>query len=255
MEIWQVAVLGIVQGASEFLPISSTAHLVLVPYFFNWSDPGLIFDVALHFGTLLAVGIFFWREWGKILRNKKMLILLAWATIPGILFGFLLEGPASSVFRHPFFVGFNLIFFGLLLGFSDGWGKKASDLEKLGNKGSFAIGLFQALAILPGASRSGVTMTAGLLLGLKREATVHFSFLISAPIILGSVIWEGRKVLSLGISGGLDLWLVGVATSFISGFLAIKFLLKFVQKKSFWPFVIYRIALAFVIIMVLFARG
>lgn len=247
MEIWQVAILGIVQGASEFLPISSTAHLILTPYFFGWSDLGLAFNVALHLGTFLAVVIFFGSQWWGILRNKKLLTLLILGTLPGIFLGFLLESAAAGVFRSPVLIAFNLAFWGIILWLVDVMGGKVKNIDKLGRGGAVFVGLCQALAILPGVSRSGATMSGGLFLGLTREAAVKFSFLLSAPIILGSVVWEGRKILDGGLEGGVGLWLVGILTSFISGYLAIKFLLQFVQKHSFLPFVIYRLVLAAVI--------
>lgn len=256
MEIWQVAILGIIQGASEFLPISSTAHLVLAPHFFGWPDLGLSFDVALHLGTLLAVLFYFWGEWGTILRNRKLLPLLLLATFPAILGGFLFEKQAETVFRAPLFVALNLAIFGLILGAVDILGKKGKDLASLGRAGAVFVGLFQAISILPGISRSGATMTGGLLLGLKREAAVKFSFLLSAPIIFGSVVWQGRKLLNGAANGGhWEFWLLGILVSFLSGFLAIKFLLNFVKANSLWPFVIYRLILAAVVVFTLLARG
>lgn len=250
MDIWQVAILGIVQGASEFLPISSTAHLILTPYLFGWPDLGLAFDVALHLGTFLAVVVFFGNQWREVLNNRKLLLLLTLGTIPGIFFGFLLESAASGILRSPILVAFNLVFWGLILWVVDLTGKKAKDSNKLGKGGALLVGLCQALAIFPGVSRSGITMSGGLFLGLTREAAVRFSFLLSAPIILGSVVWEGRKILNGGLDGDLGLWSVGILTSFISGYLAIKFLLKFVQSHSFWPFVVYRLILAAVVVWV-----
>lgn len=256
MEIWQVATLGVVQGASEFLPISSTAHLILTPYFFNWPDLGLSFDVALHLGTLLAVVIFFWGEWWNILTRKKLFALLVLATLPAIFFGALFSDKAETIFRAPAMVAFNLAFWGLVLLGVDVFGKKAKDLGKLGLAGAVLVGLFQAVAILPGASRSGMTMSGGLILGLTREAAVKFSFLISAPIILASLAWEGRKLADGVVNGGAwDLWLVGILSSFLSGWLAIKFLLKFVQRHSFLPFVVYRLILAAVIVFVFLTRA
>ena len=255
MEVWQVLILGAIQGASEFLPISSTAHLVLAPYFFGWPDLGLAFNVALHLGTLLAIAIFFWGQWRQILASKKLLMLLALATLPGVLAGFFFETQAETTFRAPLFIAFNLVFFGLFLGLADFFGKKINDWEKLGKAGAILTGIFQAIAILPGVSRSGATMTGGLVLGLKREAAVKFSFLLSAPIIFGSVVWEGRKLFNgAGTNGGVWSWILGVLISFASGYLAIKFLSKFVQKKSLWPFVIYRLVLALVILLIFFFR-
>lgn len=250
-----MAILGIIQGVSEFLPISSTAHLILTPYFFGWPDLGLAFNVALHLGTFLAVVIFFWQDWRRILRDKKLLTLLALGTLPGLFFGVLFESKAAGIFRSPLLIAVSLAFFGLVLWVIDRWGGKQKDLKSLGKIGALFVGVCQALAIVPGVSRSGATMAGGLILGLKREEAVRFSFLLSAPIILGSLLWEGREILA-GVAGdgGLEIWLLGVLVSFASGYLAIKFLLGFVQKHSLLPFVIYRWFLALVIVVFLLAR-
>ncbi len=266
MSLAQVLVLGCIQGLAEFLPISSTAHLILLPYFFNFPDPGLVFDISLHLGTLLAILIYFRKEWLELIRpvfpisqtgiiriGRAVIIV---ATIPGILFGMLFEHWAESIFRTPLLIAFNLVIFGFILWFVDKKAKHLNELSRLTKKRAFFVGFWQALAIIPGVSRSGATITGGLLVGLTREAAVRFSFMLSAPIIFGSImvgvykIADGRG----GAFSGLSMWL-GILSSFNSGVLAINFLLKYVQTKSFLPFVLYRIALAFVIIWIALTRG
>ncbi len=292
MDFTQIIILGLVQGVTEFLPISSTAHLILLPWFFKFPDPGLTFDIALHLGTLLAILIYFWREWWQIIRRgaevahgnfdsasnslaknhallneshrrsqgetsqnlwaPRAFSLLFIATLPGLVFGFLFESWAETLFRNPIIIAISLALFGLILWFADKKFTHQKSLEDLDLKKAFFIGLGQALAIIPGVSRSGGSITAGLLIGLKREAAVKFSFLLSAPIILGSTIMGIFKVSSIKYQvSSIELFL-GVLTSFFAGILTIKFLLKFVQKRSFLPFVIYRIVLAIIILLAYF---
>lgn len=255
MEIWQVIILATVQGAAEFLPVSSTAHLILFPWFLNFPDPGLSFDVAMHLGTFLAVIIFFWHDWLKILNFKKLFWLLVLATIPGAFFGLLLENQVQTLFRQPLLIAGAMAIFGLVLWWVDRQSKKLNDLSHLSKSQVLLIGFSQALALVPGVSRSGITIVGGMVAGLTREAAVKFSFLLSAPIIFGAAIWEMRKLFGGGgetlAVGNLGL---GILISFISGFLAIKFLLQFVQKGSFLPFVIYRLILALGILLFLVVR-
>lgn len=268
MEILQAIVLGIVQGLGEFLPISSTAHLVLVPYFFGWEDPGLAFDVALHAGTLVAVFGYFWRDWTDILKaafsrffpktsnlkpitySNNLLWLLAIATFPGALAGYYLESYAQSAFRHPLLIAFALSFAGILLYFADKLLKHKKEIKDMTIWDSVVIGVAQAIAIIPGVSRSGATMTAGLWMGLSREGAARFSFLMSTPIILGATLARFGDFFN-GTFGTLPL-VFGVLASAISGYWAISFLLKFLQKASFAVFVWYRIVLALVILTVYF---
>lgn len=262
MDLFRVLVLGFVQGTTEFLPISSTAHLILLPWFFGFKDPGLTFDIALHLGTLLAILIYFRKEWVDILKRSDLLggrtspgKLLLIATVPGILFGILFESWAETFFRTPSLIATALAFFGLLLWLVDSKSKRLNDLNHLNKKTAFFIGCWQALAIIPGVSRSGASITGGLLVGLKREEAVKFSFLLSAPIILASVILGVIKVGRGGESMvGTEGLVLGVLFSFFSGILSIKFLLKFVQKNSFYPFVIYRIILAVLILALVLTR-
>jgi undecaprenyl-diphosphatase len=256
MDMLQAVVLGLVQGLGEFLPISSSAHLVLVPWLMSWAYSGLTFDIALHVGTLIAVVIYFWKDWLKLLskgftkpgeREGRLFWYLVLATIPGALIGFLLEDVAETIFRNPILVAFMLIVMGVILYIVDKKGKKLIDVEHISLKTSFLIGISQALAIIPGVSRSGVTMTMALALGMTREGAARFSFLLSAPIILGAALIKMPYVIANPsmIDAG---FLTGIAVSCISGLAAIGFLLRYVRTKTFLPFVIYRFALGLLIL-------
>lgn len=197
MDILQAAILGLVQGLGEFLPISSSAHLVLVPWLFNWEDPGLTFDIALHIGTLVAVVIYFWKDWLQLFRKGmtnarsregRLFWYLVLATIPGAVIGLFLEKKAETSFRNPVLIAIMLIVLGIVLYLVDRKSAKKIEAENISLKASFLIGLSQALSIIPGVSRSGITMTTGLFLGLTREGAARFSFLLSAPIIFGAAI-------------------------------------------------------------------
>lgn len=269
MDIFQAVVLGIFQGLGEFLPISSTAHLILAPYFFGWNDPGLSFDVALHIGTLIAVIWFFWRDWLDIFRSvsndlfktsytlrvagysSKLLWLLVIASVPGAFFGFLLDSKAEAAFRNPLLIAFALSMVGLVLYLVDKYAMHRKEIGIMTKKDAFLIGLSQAVAIIPGVSRSGATMTAALSLGFSREQAARFSFLLSTPIIFGAAV---VKVPSLFV-GGLSMpILFGILASAITGYLAIKFMLKFIQKVGYAPFFWYRLMLALIVVAVYVMR-
>jgi undecaprenyl-diphosphatase len=269
-EIFQSIILGIAQGLGEFLPISSTAHLIILPKFFGWSDPGLAFDVALHLGTLLAVLAYFWKDWLEIIFNAKnslekkiprgnssynpnLLWIIVVATLPGILAGMLWEKEAETIFRNLWLIALTLTALGLILFLSDAYFSRKKTIKDLGIKEALIIGLAQAVAIIPGVSRSGATMTAGRFLGLERRDAARFSFLLSTPIILGAAI---LKIPDL-FSHSVNIWpvLVGIFSSAVSGYLAIKYLLKWVEKIGFFPFFVYRLILALTIIILAFFIG
>lgn len=265
LTIFQAIILGLVQGIGEFLPISSTAHLVLVPYFFNWPDPGLSFDVALHVGTLLAVLAFFWRDWLNIfgttyknlktngLRNWKsdMLFLLVIGTIPGAVFGVLLESKAETIFRSPIVIACTLILAGIILYWADKKFKDGKDLKEVNLKDALWIGLAQTVAIIPGISRSGATITAGLARKLNKISAARFSFLLSTPIIAGAALVKLPHL----FKGGFNIPLVvGILVSAVSGFLAIKYLLRFLEKRGYAIFFWYRLLLGLVIMLTVLLR-
>lgn len=269
MEIFQAAVLGLVQGLGEFLPISSSAHLVITPWLFGWRDPGLGFDLALHWGTLLAVLAYFrkdilnlirgfWHSLWPSTRNikdniwQKLSWLLVIASIPGAIIGKLLEEQAETVFRNPLLIAITLSVFGVVLLLVDRYSKKQKDLDHITWVDSLIVGLSQAFAIIPGVSRSGSTMTAGLALGFKREDTARFSFLMSLPIILGAGL---LKVGEFGHGVSTPALIVGFATAAVSGFLSIKFLLKYLATHDFKIFVWYRFVFAALIIVIYMMRS
>jgi len=264
-DIIQASILGLVQGLGEFLPISSTAHLILAPYFFGWPDPGLSFDVALHVGTLVAVVSFFWKDWLDIFKSAsngifhtnyelrttnyepKLLWLLLIASVPGAFFGFLLDDYAEHVFRSPLLLAFTLSIMGLALYLTDKYATHKKDIKHVSIKDAIIIGLSQAVAIIPGVSRSGATMMAGLSLGLSREQAARFSFLLSTPIIFGAAILKAPHLLKTGITIPI---LLGILVAAVSGYLAIKYMLRFIQKVGYAPFFWYRLALASVVLAV-----
>lgn len=252
--------MGLVQGLGEFLPISSSAHLVLVPWLFKWQDPGLTFDVALHLGTLVAVVAYFWRDWWNLFtgalsrgpsEEKRLFWYLVLATIPGALAGKLLEEYAETTFRNPALIAVMLIIMGVILLWADRRGAKMIGINQAGLGRCFMIGLSQALAIIPGVSRSGITMSVGLMSGLTREATARFSFLLSTPIIFGAAVLKLPEVLAGGVDTG---FLVGTLVSAVVGFISIGFLMRLVRKRSYLPFVWYRFALGAVVLAVVFLR-
>lgn len=256
MTIWQALVLGLVQGVGEFLPISSSAHLVLARWFFRWPDPGLTFDVALHLGTLVAVVAYFWRELLVIIskglsqprsEDGRLLYYIVLASIPGALFGVMLEEQAETVFRTPMLIALTLSLMGIGLWAADRRGSKRRELEEINAVDSILVGLSQALAIIPGVSRSGITMTAGCLLGMTRETSARFSFLMSIPIIAGAALWEFRNLTWQEINVAFA---VGVITSAAVGFLAIKFLLQYLRRGSYALFAWYRFLLAALVLIV-----
>lgn len=260
MTILQAVILGIVQGLGEFLPISSSAHLVLIPWLFGWQDPGLTFDVALHMGTLLAVVIYFWRDWVSLLKGaistkpsyeRRIFWYLVFATIPGAAIGLALESKAETVFRNPLLIGVMLIVMGILLYLADRR-RQLRTMDTMTFSDAILIGLSQALAIIPGVSRSGSTMTVARWLSLTREDAARFSFLMSTPIVMGAGILSMRHLQLTDINTA---FIVGVITSFIIGILSISFLLRYLKTSDFKIFVGYRFLLGLaVIVIALFIR-
>ena len=266
MTLFQAIVLGIIQGLSEFLPISSSAHLALTPWLFGWKDPGLDVDVALHFGTLIALVWFFWQEWltlarafGTMLRRRRIeteserrLLWVVIATIPGALAGYLLQDYAKTVFRSPALIGTMLIVMGVILWAVDRAYLQDRGIEAMRWTDAVAIGLAQMFAIIPGVSRSGSTITAGRALRFSREAAAVFSFLMSLPIITAAVLFEGRHAITNGVSAPL---IAGVVASAISGWLAISVLLKYVARHSYGVFAAYRFVVGALVLAIAAFRG
>jgi len=248
------------------LPISSSAHLVLLPWFFEFPDPGLAFDVALHVGTLGAILAYFWRDWVdmafsliKLVRERrvtsqpqKLAILLLIASVPGAIFGVLLGDYADTVFRSPLLVAAALVAMGSLLWYADHHDRGEKDLVHITKSDAVKIGLAQAIAIIPGVSRSGSTMTMGLLLGINRSDVAKFSFMMSAPIIAGAALVKVGD-LDPSMFTSINFW-AGMTAALLSSLFAIGFLLRFVRKHHFDIFVYYRFALAVIILITYFAR-
>ncbi len=281
--VLQSIVLGLVQGLTEFIPISSSAHLVIVPWLFGWTDPtlgSLSFDVALHMGTLVAVIVFFAADWGRLIsgwfrsivrlnigesRDARMAWYLLLACIPGAVAGVFLEGLLTETFhvqpipRAPM-IGMAIVIalLGALLLLADARARQRRPFDTIGPLDAALIGLAQALAIFPGVSRSGATITAGLALGLERPAAARFSFLLSAPIIAGAGLKSLYDMLSRGTStlssSEIVVFPVGFVVAALSGFFCIKVLLSYLQKHSTRVFVYYRFALAALILVVALAR-
>ncbi|NPA94566.1 MAG: undecaprenyl-diphosphatase UppP [Thermodesulfobacteria bacterium] len=258
MNGFEAVFLGVLQGVTEFLPVSSSGHLVLAEYFLHLKDAGLAFDVILHMGTLLAVLAYFWNDWWAMAKGlfsgsngkgpRKLLLLLIAGTVPGAVAGFLLEHAASTYFRSPWVVVCTLAGVALLLYLADKKARHFRGLDGLGLRDALLVGLSQALAIVPGVSRSGITMTCALFLGFNREAAAHFSFLLSAPIIAGAGLYETIKLLHSN-TATMDLnYLLGFLASLISGYLVIAFLMNYLKNHTFTPFVIYRLVLAAVVL-------
>jgi len=267
--IYQAIILGVVQGLSEFLPISSSGHLLLVPWLAGWDelDPSIkkSFDVALHLGTLVAVVGYFWRDVSTYVVEGTKLVFdrkvppttdgkLAWlfvlATLPAAAVGALFEDQIDTRLGTPVIIGISLIGFGVLLAIADrSLGRRK--VEDFRAKDALLVGAAQALALNPGTSRSGITMTAGRFLGFDREAAVRISFVMSIPVIFGAVVFKLGGLVSDGIPDGLLVPLiVGIITSCLAGLLAVWGTLKIVRTSSFMPFVIYRIALGIVVLIV-----
>lgn len=264
MELWHIVVLAIIQGLTEFLPISSSAHLILPSQVLGWPDQGLAFDVAVHVGTLAAVVWYFRKEvvrltvaWagdtarGRVGQDSG----LAWAviagTIPAGLAGLLLNDVIETSLRSSMVIAASTIGFGLVLWWSDAVGRRTRELPSLTMKDALIIGVAQALALIPGTSRSGITITAALFLGFGREAAARFSFLLSIPLILAAGL---LKTLELVEQGGATDWAaiaLGTALSFVSAVICIHLFLKFLERLGLMPFVIYRLVLGLLLIVML----
>jgi undecaprenyl-diphosphatase len=283
MSLIQVIILGIVQGLTEFIPVSSSAHLIIIPWLFRWPDPGLAFDLALHLGTLVALLWFFRKDWIRLITagvksiaqrsigddlDRRLFWFLVIGTIPGAIAGYFAESKIEELFHQPntphtmwamVSMAIILALLGLILFTVERVAKHRRGLSELSIKDSVIIGLSQSLAVFPGVSRSGSTITAGLALGLQRETSARFSFLLSTPIILGAglkSIFDVTGELATGEMAGSDvlLYLLGFITAAVSGYFCIKYLLRFLQKHSTDIFVYYRWLLAAAIIVIAVVR-
>ena len=275
--VFQAAIIGLLQGLTEFIPVSSSAHLELAPWIFGWEEDELIgslaFDVFLHLGTLVALLVYFARDWLRYIRagwaslrersmgqdpDRRIAWLLVAATIPAAVIGFALEGFIGETFHGDSdaarlaIAGF-LVVGGILLWLADRFGRRTREMEQVSAPAALTIGFSQALALLPGISRSGATLTTGLALGLTRESAARFSFLLATPITLGAGLYGSRRLLTEAHTGVE--WLaigVGFAVAAASGLLAIGFLLSWLRRRSVAAFSLYRIGFAAVIVVLVF---
>ncbi|MGH3088656.1 MAG: undecaprenyl-diphosphatase UppP [Rubrobacteraceae bacterium] len=271
LEFIQAVILGVVQGLTEFLPVSSSGHLVLGQHFFGLSEEqfGLAFDVALHLGTLLAVVAFFWRDLVRLAyafvrslsrrRNfsdpdQKVAYLIIASTVPAAIVGLLLEDIVEEVLRNPWVVVVNLVLVGVLFIVAEAVGRRTDRLEKLTFGQAVGIGFAQAFALVPGVSRSGATITLGLFLGLRREEAARFSFLMSVPIIAGAGALQLSEAVSEGMNAAqMVMFGAGFVSSALVGYLAIRFFISFVADHSLRAFAYYRFGLAGVVAVLLLA--
>jgi undecaprenyl-diphosphatase len=271
VELISAAVLGIIQGLTEFLPISSSAHLILVPWLLGWKPEGLVFDVSLHVGTALAILAYFWRDWvelaregiagireGKALANpqRRLAWFLVVATLPALFVGFPLNQFVEKTLRSPLITVFTLVFFAGFLYLGERRGRQFRSLEQFTWGDSIWIGLSQAVALIPGVSRSGITIGSALFRNVDRSSAARFSFLLATPVIVGAGLLEGWNLFQALRHPAIDAveikWsvlAVGVVFAATSGFLCIRYFLRYLRTGSFLPFVCYRIGLAAVVLI------
>lgn len=271
MTFRQAIVLGAVQGLSEFLPISSSAHLILIPWMMGWPDQGLTFDVILHAATLFAILAFFWTDYFGILLESlqpsrtpsttrpagwSMLLILILGTVPASIFGVMIQDIIATRLRNPGVISFTLIILALVLWLAERRATLSKGLERISLIDALYVGMAQALALIPGISRSGITITAGLFRGMTRESSARFSFLLSAPIILGASLTKLQETLQLGIpKGEVFNLLIGFLTAFVVGYVTIKYFIRFLQKKTLYLFIYYRILLGIIILIIIQLGG
>lgn len=280
MPIWQAVILGIIQGLTEFLPVSSSGHLAVMPFLTGWQDQGLEFDIAVHFGTLLAVIAFFFKDWVQVIaqgfgldpkrigflgpdggdpsiaRTPMLLWFLVAATIPAGVVGLLWEDQVEAVGNNLYAIGSMLILVGLFMWWAESAGSHKRDLGHLTLKDSLVIGFSQALAVIPGTSRSGITISTGLVRDMDRYAAARFSFLLSTPIIAGASAKNFLDIYQEGLAPDmLAAFAVGIVVSAITGALTIRYFLEFLRRRSLRFFVTYRIVFGIIVIALAFFRS
>jgi undecaprenyl-diphosphatase len=268
------AILGIVQGLTEFLPISSSAHLILVPQFLGWNDPFIesaAFDVMLHMGTLVALLVYFWRDLIRLLSawlgsirdrrigddpDRRLAWLLVISVVPAAILGAAFESFFDEAFRQNIaWIGVFILIGAALLWLAERWGVRSRGLDRMVRRDAAVIGIAQALALFPGISRSGITIAAGLYLGLEREAAARFSFLMAVPVIAGAGLWKARTLVGAGLGGAqIDQLVVGIVVSAVFGFVAIWFLLGYLRRNSTGIFIAYRVILGAAVFVFLLSR-
>jgi undecaprenyl-diphosphatase len=277
MPLYQAIVLALVQAFTEFLPVSSTAHLTLFPWLLGWQDPGLAFDVALHAGTLVAVLLYFFKDWlalalcgvgakypatataEEVGQHKKLFWYMVIGTIPGGILGALFEHKIEEHFRTPYVIAISLIAVALVMWWADSKSPLKRPIEQSNIGDAVTIGTAQALALCPGVSRSGITITAGLFRGFTREAATRFSFLLSTPLIAGAVVSHLPKLIKLHKAGGLDLplstLLISILVSGVAGYFVIAFFLRYLQTHTLKLFVFYRLLFGIIVLVLAFLQA
>ncbi len=273
--VFQALIMGIVQGLTEFLPVSSSGHLILVPYLFGWHDPfitSLAFSVMLHIGTLVALLAYFRDDWLRLIPaglaairdrsfgadpDRKLAWLLVAATIPAAVVGFLISDVLETEIRQPGLVAVTMVVGGLILLVADRIGGQSRSVDDVTFPVATGIGAAQALALIPGISRSGISISAGRFAGLDRAAAARFAFLMATPITAGAIVFEARKLLTgeAGVVVATMPLVVGLVASLVSGFAAIHFMLRYLRTRSLQVFVWYRFVLVAVVVVVLSSRG
>jgi len=262
MDWLQTLLLALIQGLTEFLPVSSSAHLILPAQLFGWQDQGLAFDVAVHLGTLLAV-LWYYRQqliamtggaWQGVTQRRvnddlRLGLLIVWATLPAVICGLLFKDLVEQYARSVTVIGTTTVLFGLLLWYADARGKERIGLMGIGLGLATVIGLAQALALIPGTSRSGITLTVALLVGLKREDAAHFSFLLSIPVILGALVLLSRDLIGLEHGYSLAQLVVACLLSALVGYLTIAFFIRLLTRAGLVPFAVYRLVLGAVLLL------
>jgi undecaprenyl-diphosphatase len=269
MDIIQALVLGLIQGITEFIPVSSSGHLVLVPWLLGWESPGLVFDTVVHWGTLVALLAYFWRDWWTLISawlrglfhwdwrdaNARLMWLIVLGTLPAVLFGYLLDDYFEALFGKPAWVSVFLLVTAGLLALSERLGKKVRALGDLRWLDALLVGLAQAAAIAPGLSRSGATISIGLLRGLERPAAARFSFLLAAPIILGAGLLPLMDLFGMPQPlAQVPALVVGFAAAATAGYLCIRFLLRYLQRGTLYPFAVYCAMVGVVCLVVVLLR-
>jgi undecaprenyl-diphosphatase len=277
MPLFQAIVLALVQAFTEFLPVSSTAHLVLFPWLLHWQDPGEAFDVALHAGTLLAVILYFFKDWltllvcglgGKypasvpteeVAQHRRMFWYMVVGTIPGGIFGKLFDKQIEEHLRTPMIIGISLILIALVMWWADSKANLTRKLEDSRLGDAVTIGTAQALALWPGVSRSGITISAGLFRNFTREAATRFSFLLSAPLIAGAVVSKLPGLIKLHKAGAMDLpistLVISVLVSGVAGYFVIAFFLRYLQTRTLKVFIVYRIVFGIIVLVLAFLQA
>jgi undecaprenyl-diphosphatase len=278
MPLYQAIILALVQAFTEFLPISSTAHLILFPWLLGWQDPGLAFDVALHVGTLVALLLYFFRTWIELLLpavgmhypasatvaemswRRRLFWLLVMGTIPAGLAGLKLEKILEENFRTPIPIACSLIGIALLMWWAETHAARAMrGVEQATLADAIIIGVAQAIALFPGVSRSGITIAAGLGRDMKREAAARFSFLLAAPVLAGAAVHKLPEIIHLHEAGALEMPLstltISIAVSGAAGYLVIAWLLRYLQTQTLKIFIYYRLALGIIVLLLVFLHG